>query len=254
MASFDTWIRFYRPDENSVNVAESYYRRGQLLGLALDLTIRGATSGRRGLDDVMRLLWRRFGSKGKGYPEGAVEDAVSRVIGSRAAARRFFERYVRGTATPDFARLLPAAGLELKMVPESEEGVTDADPVRTRGEFGWKTKSENGKLLVAEVREGGAAMRAGVSAADEIVAVDGVRASEDFLRRRAIEARPGSRVRVSVFRRERLRSLDLILGARKAGVWKIAPLPKAAPAAKRLARRWLRVPVGAEPRQRLKKP
>ena len=65
MASFDTWIRFYRPDENSVNVAESYYRRGQLLGLALDLTIRGATAGRRGLDDVMRLLWRAVRVEGK---------------------------------------------------------------------------------------------------------------------------------------------------------------------------------------------
>ena len=243
MASFDTWIRFYRPDENSVNVAESYYRRGQLLGLALDLTIRGATAGRRGLDDVMRLLWRRWGSKGKGYPEGAVEDAAASVLASRAKARRFFDRYVRGTGTADLARLLPAAGLELRLVPEAEEGVTDESPVKTRGDFGWKTKTENGRLVVAEVREGGAAMRAGMSAADEIVAIDGVRASEDFLRRKAIEAGPGARLRVTVFRRERLRELGLVLGARKAGVWKIVPAKGAAPAARRLARRWLHVPV-----------
>lgn len=243
MASFDTWIRFYRPDENSANVAESYYRRGQLLGLALDLTLRGATSGRRGLDDVMRLLWRRWGARGKGYPEGAVEEAAARVMGSAPRTRRFFDRYVRGTESPDLAKLLPAAGLELKLVPESEEGVTDADPVKTRGDFGWKTKTENGRLLVAEVREGGAAMRAGVSAADVIVAVDEVRASEDFLRRKAIEAGPGSRIRVSVFRRERLLSLLLTLGTRKAGVWKIEPSKDAPAGAKRLARRWLRVPV-----------
>jgi predicted metalloprotease with PDZ domain len=244
-ASFDTWIRFYRPDENSVNVAESYYRRGQLLGLALDLTIRGATAGRRGLDDVMRLLWRRWGSKDRGYPEGAVEDAVARVVSSRARARRFFDRYVRGTETPDLAKLLPAAGLELRLVPESEDGVTEESPVKTRGDFGWKTKTESGRLLVAEVREGGAAMRAGLSAADEIVAIDGVRASEDFLRRKAIEAGPGALIRVTVFRRERLRELGLALGARKAGLWKIAPAKDAAPAAKRLARRWLGTPVSA---------
>ncbi|MEO8055125.1 MAG: PDZ domain-containing protein [Acidobacteriota bacterium] len=244
MASFDAWIRFYRPDENSVNVAESYYRRGQLLGLALDLTLRGATAGRRGLDDVMRLLWRRWGAKGKGYPEGAVEDAAARVLASRAKARRFFDRYVRGTESPDLARLLTVAGLELKLVPEAEEGVTEESPVKTRGDFGWKTKTENGRLLVAEVREGGAAMRAGISAADEIVAIDGVRASEDFLRRKAIEAGPGARIRVTVFRRERLRELGLVLGARKAGVWKVAPVKGASPAAKRLARRWLGVPAG----------
>ncbi len=245
MASFDAWIRFYRPDENSVNVAESYYRRGQLLGLALDLTVRGATAGRRGLDDVLRLLWRRWGAKGKGYPEGAVEDAVARTLGSPAKARRFFDRYVRGTETPDLARLLPAAGLDLRLVPESEEGVTDVSPVKTRGDFEWRTKTENGRLLVAEVREGGAAMRAGMSAADEILAIDGVRASEDFLRRKAIEAGPGARIRVTVFRRERLRELGLVLGARKGGVWKITPARNATAAAKRLARRWLRAPVSA---------
>jgi predicted metalloprotease with PDZ domain len=245
MASFDAWIRFYRPDENSVNVAESYYRRGQLLGLALDLTVRGATAGRRGLDDVLRLLWRRWGAKGKGYPEGAVEDAVARTLGSPAKARRFFDRYVRGTETPDLARLLPAAGLHLRLVPESEEGVTDESPVKTRGDFGWKTKTENGRLLVAEVREGGAAMHAGMSAADEIVAIDGVRASEDFLRRITNEHGPGDRVGVTVFRRELLRELGLVLGARKAGVWKVVPAKAAAPAAKRLARRWLRAPVSA---------
>ncbi|HEY3348719.1 MAG TPA: PDZ domain-containing protein [Thermoanaerobaculia bacterium] len=244
MASFDTWIRFYRPDENSVNVAESYYRRGQLLGLGLDLTIRGATAGRRGLDDVMRLLWRRWGAKGRGYPERAVEDAAARVLGSRAKASRFFDRYVRGTESPELGSLLPAAGLALQLVPEAEEGVTEESPVRTRGDFGWKTKTENGRLLVAEVREGGAAMRAGVSAADEIVAIDGVRASEDFLRRKAIEAGPGARIRVSVFRRERLREIGLALGARKAGVWKIAPAKGASPTAKRLARRWLGGPAG----------
>ena len=244
MASFDTWIRFYRPDENSVNVAESYYRRGQLLGLGLDLTIRGATAGRRGLDDVMRLLWRRWGSKGKGYPEGAVEDAVARVLGSAARARRFFDRYVRGTESPDLGRLFPAAGFELRLVPEAEEGVTEESPVKTRGDFGWKTKTENARLLVAEVRAGGAAMRAGMSAADEIVAIDGVRASEDFLRRITNEHGPGDRVGVTVFRRDRLRELGLVLGSRKAGVWKVRPLPDAPSAAKRLARRWLGVPAG----------
>ena len=82
-ASFDTWIRFYRPDENSVNVAESYYRRGALLGLALDLTLRRATGGRRGLDEVFRRLFRTYAAKGRGYPPGAFEDAAARVALSR---------------------------------------------------------------------------------------------------------------------------------------------------------------------------
>ncbi len=245
MASFDTWIRFYRPDENSVNVAESYYRRGQILGLALDLAVRAGTGGRRGLDDVMRLLWRQWGSKGKGYSEGAVEEAVARVLGSRAKARRFFDRHVRGTASPDLARLLPAAGLALRLVPEAEEGVSDADRVKVRGDFGWKTKTESGRVKATEILSGGAAERGGVSPGDEIVALDGTRATEDFLRRIVTERGPRARVRVTVFRRERLLSLRLTLGARKAGVWKVEGVKKPSAAAKRLARRWLGAPVSA---------
>jgi predicted metalloprotease with PDZ domain len=245
MASYDAWIRLYRPDENSANVAESYYQRGQLIGLALDLILRGATAGRRGLDDVMRLLWRQWGSKGRSYPEGAIEEATARVLGSRAKARRFFDRYVRATLTPDLARLLRAAGLTLRLVPESEEGVTDADAVKTRGDFGWKTKTENGRVKATEVLSGGAAERGGVSPGDEIVAADGARATEDSLRMIAAERGPRARVRVAVFRRERLLSLRLTLGARKAGVWKIERVEDAPAAAKRLARRWLGRPLSA---------
>jgi predicted metalloprotease with PDZ domain len=244
-ASFDTWIRFYRPDENSVNASESYYRRGALLGLALDLTLRRATGGRRGLDEVLCRLFRAYAAKGRGYPPGAFEDAAARVSGSRPAVRRFFDRYVRGTGTPNLARLLGAAGLEPKLVPTAEEGVTDDDPVKTRADFGWRTKTENGRVVVSEVLEGGPAMKCGVSAADEIVALDGIRATEDILRRMAVERPPLRPVRVTVFRREQLRSHSLVLGARKDGQWKIVGLKDASPAAGRLKKRWLKTRVSA---------
>ena len=117
--------------------------------------------------------------------------------------------------------------------------------MRARGDFGWKVKTENGRLKVSEAFSGGAAERGGVSPGDEIVAAEGIRATEDFLRRIATERGPRARVRVTVFRRERLLFLRLTLGSRKAGVWKIAPVEKARPAAKRLRLRWLRAPVSA---------
>ena len=166
-----------------------------------------------------------------------------RVLGSRGKARRFFNRYVRGTQTPDFARLFPAAGLALRLVPEAEEGVTDTDPVKARGDFGWKTKTENGRLVVAEVHTGGAAQAGGVNAGDELVAVDGVKATEESLKRIACDIAPGTRVRVTVFRRDRLATHRVALGARKAGAWRIEPATGAPAAARRLARRWLGVPV-----------
>ena len=239
MASFDTWIRFYRPDENSSNVSESYYRRGALLGLALDLTLRRATRGRRGLDDVLRRLFRAYAAKGKGYPAGAVEEASARVAGARPLIRGFFDRYVRGTETPDLARLLRAAGLRLHEAPEAEEGVTDARAPRVRATFGWKTKSESGRVAVAEVVADGPAERAGVSAGDLLVAVDGLRVTEELVARLEIERKPGSHVDVAVFRRDVLGTHRVRLGGRRASVWRIDALADAPAEARRLKKRWL---------------
>jgi predicted metalloprotease with PDZ domain len=239
MASFDTWIRFYRPDENSPNVSESYYRRGALLGLALDLTLRRATGGKRGLDDVMRRLFRTSAAKGKGYPEGAVEEASVSIAGARPLIRAFFDRYVRGTGTPNLARLLRAAGLRLREVAEAEEGVTDAPRPRVRATFGWKTKAEGGRLVVAEVVADGPAERGGVNAGDLLVAVDGLRATEDLVARLEKERKWGSRVAVTVFRRDVLETHGMRLGGRRASVWRIDALADAPLGARRLKARWL---------------
>jgi predicted metalloprotease with PDZ domain len=244
-ASFDAWIRFYRPDENSVNVAESYYRRGALLGLALDLTLRRATGGRRGLDEVFRRLFRTYAAKGRGYPPGAFEDAAARVAPSRSLVRRFFDRTVRGTGTPDLARLLGAAGLKLREVPETEEGMTDARAPRVRADFGWKTKLQDGRLSVAEVFDGGPAQRAGVSAGDVLVSFDARRAGEELLARLEKERKPGSAVEVAVFRRDVLETHRVRLGARRASVSKIEALPDAPAGARRLKKRWLKTRVSA---------
>ncbi len=244
-ASFDAWIRFYRPDENSVNVAESYYRRGAILGLALELTLRRATGGRRGLDEVFRRLFRTYAAKGRGYPPGAFEDAAARVAHSRPAVRRFFDRHVRGTATPDLARLLGAAGLTLREVPETEEGVTDATAPHVRADFGWKTRVEDGRPVVAEVLDGGPAQRGGVNAGDVLVAFDALRAGEELIARLEKEKKPGNSVTVTVFRREILETFRVRLGGRRASVWRIEALPDASAGARRLKKRWLKTRVSA---------
>ena len=237
-ASFDAWIRFYRPDENSPNVSESYYRRGALVGLALDLTIRAATEGRRSLDDVVLGLWRRWGSRGKPYPGGAWEAAAVEAGG--ADVKIFFDRYVRGVETPRFEELFPAAGLLFREKPEKEEGNGDeAVGVSERADFGWRTKLEGGRLLVAEVYEGRAAWAAGVSANDELVAIDGVRVGEDQLKRIGRDLPPGTVVPLYVFRLGRLKELPLILGARRASAYEVVPDPEAGTGAKALFRGWL---------------
>ena len=71
-ASFLSWIKHYRPDENSPNSAISYYLKGEVVALLLDLELRRATQNARSLDDVLRLLWKTYGDE-RGVPEDGVE-------------------------------------------------------------------------------------------------------------------------------------------------------------------------------------
>src|SRR5690606_15284969 len=84
-SSFDAWTKFYRQDENAGNAIVSYYAKGGLVALALDLAIRERSAGRRSLDDVMRLMWRRFGrdfeTTGHGVPEDAMPGLVAEATG-----------------------------------------------------------------------------------------------------------------------------------------------------------------------------
>lgn len=240
-ASFDAWIRFYRPDENSPNVSESYYRRGALVALALDLLIRRESKGRRSLDGIVLALWRRWGSKGRPYPDGAWEAEAVRAGGPPVG--EFFARYVRGVETPAFEALFPAAGLAFREKAEREEGeVADAGTVPVRADFGWRTKLEAGRVVVAEVREGGAAASGGVSAGDEIVAIDGVRADEEHLKRISREVPPGRMVGLHLFRLGRLHEVPLVLGSQRAFSYEIVPDSSAGEREKALFRAWLGVP------------
>lgn len=240
-ASFDAWIRFYRPDENSPNVSESYYRRGALVALALDLVLRQETAGRRSLDDVVLGLWRRWGSRGRPYPEGAWENEAMKVGGPQL--REFFDRYVRGVETPAFEELLRAAGLLLRDKPERGEGEEEGPGVApARADFGWKTKIEGGRVVVTEVYEGGAAAKAGVSARDELVAIGGVRADEERVKGIARDVPPGRALTLHLFRLGRLLSVTVEPGSRHSVASEIVPDPSAGEGERTLLRAW----IGAE--------
>src|SRR5690606_24871978 len=81
-ASFDAWIKYYRPNENAVNSQVSYYSKGALMAMMIDLKILHATQGRKGLDDVMREAYQVFYKKvDKGYSDQAFKELAERVSG-----------------------------------------------------------------------------------------------------------------------------------------------------------------------------
>jgi len=196
-SSFDAWTRFYKPDENSPNALVSYYTKGALAALGLDLMIRAQTGGRRSLDDVMRLLWQRYG---RGFyldrAHGVAEDAMPGLIHAATGVRvdRFLDQYVSGCADVPLQALFARHGIRLTW----QRAQTPALHVRTRAAtYG---------VQLATVYEGGAAHAAGLSAADELIAIDGLRVQSPDALDRALRARqPGDVVTVHVFRRDVLR-------------------------------------------------
>ena len=93
--SFETWVKQYKPSENFVNRAVSYYDKGLWTGMALDLELRLASGGRRGLPEMFRLLWERVERGGRPVVEADVRAAATAIAGRRMD--RFFARYVHAT-------------------------------------------------------------------------------------------------------------------------------------------------------------
>ena len=169
-ASFDAWIRYYRPNENSDNSQISYYSKGQLVGLVLDLMIIEATKGQKHLDDVFRLLYDKYykGLK-RGFTDQEYQDAVAEVAGRRFDD--FFRESVYGTKTLDYATALGYAGLGLTVSPQ--------EPAYT---LGATFANRGGKILVTKVSRGGAAWQQGLNVNDEVLQINGADPSEESVK------------------------------------------------------------------------
>ena len=214
-SSFDAWIKYYRPDENTPNAVVSYYAKGALLGLALDLTLRA--TGKTSLDDVMRELWRRHGQTGIGVGDDDIRRIAEELSG--LSLKRFFADYAEGTRELPLERLLAAAGVRLEWI---------ADPKAKRGvDLGARTKAENGDLVLSTVYPGAAAHAAGLSAGDALVALDGLRVTPANLDALLARKRPGETVEMLAFRRDELMRFSLTLAAPPADSARLTPAAKA---------------------------
>ncbi|MDQ2856842.1 MAG: peptidase M61, partial [Acidobacteriota bacterium] len=107
-SSFDSWIKYYRQDENAVNSQVSYYDKGAILGLLLDLEIRKKSGGAKSLDDVMRYLYIEFFKKNRNYTPQDFQKTCELMAG--ASLEQFFSRFVRAREELDYDSALNAAG------------------------------------------------------------------------------------------------------------------------------------------------
>ncbi len=209
-SSMIAWTKHYRPDENTVNTAISYYLKGELVCTLLDLTIRRATNNAKSLDDVLRLLWQRFGDE-SGVPENGVEAAAQEVAGVDLSP--FFAQTLRSTDELDYS-VLSHVGLEVRFrTRESKDDKGGTAPRhRTDKVAGWLGIVPRHGSGIASVLDGSPAMEAGLSADDEVIALDGSKCDAPGLVSRAEDRKPGDTLKVTVFRRERLLEVNVVLG------------------------------------------
>lgn len=212
-SSVEAWSKFYKQDSGSPNFIVSYYAKGSLMALALDLKLRSETNGRCSLDDVMRECWRQYGETGEGMPERGLESVAQRVSGLDLS--EFFERYVRGTGELPLQELLQAVGVRLSFRPATDSKDVGGKPAPTDAQpacwIGSNLSVTDGRSVFGPVLAGSPAELAGVSPGDEIVALDGLKVSAANLDARLAAFKPGDSVGLAVFRRDELMKLSLTL-------------------------------------------
>ena len=240
-ASFDTWIKFYRPDENTQNTSVSYYLKGSLIAMLLDLEMRSRTGNARSLDDVLVTTYRDYTLHGKGIPDEQFQVVCEQVLagageGVDSSLQQFFDDYVRGVAELPFAEYLAKAGLSLEFGWKGDEYGE-----RAAG-LGIRVRTEQGRTVVDTVFADGPAYRTDISPGDEIIALDGFRVTKETIGDRLAERSPGERVTVTYFRRDELRETPLTLGQRPYNRLDIRPLSEAAPGQRAVFEGWLHAP------------
>jgi len=230
-ASFDAWIKYYRPDENSANVSISYYTKGAVLGFLLDARIRASTGGAKSLDDVMRTSYQRF-SGDRGFTPDEFRAVVEEVSGLSLAS--FWDGAIEGTEELDYVEALATFGLRFRPVeaPRADRSAS--------AWLGMSTRDNAGRLVVTQVRRGTPAFAAGLNVDDEILAMNGFRVRADQLTAQLGRYQPGDTVALLVARRDVLMTIDATFGAEPPRQWQLQVDPAAADTKQQQRDRWLK--------------
>ena len=215
-SSFNAWNKFYKQDENAANAIVSYYAKGALIALAIDFRIRGLTGNQKSLDDVMRMLWQHYQRGEGGVYDQTIQQCVSKVAGVELMDE--LNQWIYQPGDIPLQQLLGPFGISINyrsrcnLQDKGGKGAEEELPVS----LGAVVREESTTLKIVTVEESGSAQSAGLSAGDEIVAIDGLKASQSMLDRLMKHAMPGDSHRLVAFRRDELMEFDLTLLVAKA--------------------------------------
>jgi predicted metalloprotease with PDZ domain len=194
-SSFCAWDKFYDPNENTPNTVVSYYTKGAVIAFMIDSYLRENTVF--SLDDIMRLLWKDFGKVQKGVPEGWLENYLNEI--SEDGLKPLLHAWLHEASELPIEEYASAFGLEF---------IYEVKDHETSVELGIKTDQDN---TITVCYTNGAAQKAGLSALDKLVAIDGISAASEKIDVLLRTFRPGDKITVHAFRRDELMQFEVIL-------------------------------------------
>lgn len=195
-ASFDAWIKAYRPTENSANTTMTYYSRGQMLAALIDAKIIAKYNGTKCLDHFLQQLYSKFYKKmNRGFSEAEFKTELEDFLGENLDS--FFEKYINGTEIPPFNDILGAIGVNVESVGT------------TKSSFGAAFRQDGGKVIVRSIRSGSSAENAGLSVNDEVIGCNGFRVDQKSFEDFVNNLRTGETFKILVSRDEILYELQV---------------------------------------------
>jgi predicted metalloprotease with PDZ domain len=224
----------HRQQTNLSNTSITYYLKGELLGVVMDLTIRSRTNGRRSLDDVFRQMYDElylkapnasYYLKGRGYTEEDFVRVASQVAGTDM--QDFYDRYIRGVEIPPYENAFAGVGLRLS---KSATETASSGLVIERGGAG---------LRVGALPTNGPAARSGIQQGDQLVSIAGTLVTRANWQSALERFKPGDRVKVQIERYGRTVEVELVMGDPANFTYSLEPMPNASPEAVRLRTSWL---------------
>jgi predicted metalloprotease with PDZ domain len=226
-SSFDAWIKFWKGNQQSYNAQSDYYKKGADVSLILDLEIRHRSENLHSLDDVYRTMFERF-PLGTGYTNDDFKKICEELCGG--SFDEVFSNYVYGVKPLEWEKYLSYAGLQLK----SDDSIVT--PV-----VGIALSNFDDKVFISGILAGSSAERAGLSAEDEIIAIDGIKADYKIIEKRLKELKKGEKVRLTVFKNDKLKEISLALQDRNVRKYSIEKTSSPAEMQKSIFEKWLGV-------------
>ncbi len=224
-ASLDAWIKFYRPNENSGNTSVSYYTKGSVIAMLLNLEILNNTKGEKSLEDAMNYAYDEFYKKqGRGYTDQEFKAVLEKFTGNNLDD--FYAKNIYGTTKPDVQKYFNYAGLTLK------------NTKNTTAELGATIAIKEGKQLITSVERDGAAWQSGLNVNDEVLGFDGKRV--DDISKALLTKKPGDKLAFMVSRDGQFKTINTTLKADETGTYSIERTTNPSLQQDKVLKSWLR--------------